>query len=207
MRESIARASRRFTAALGSLGLKDLVSLGLSVVALLLSIYSVQASNRAARDASRLDTVKTQYSLFRDLAAVQLQHPLMSHMFSTDDRNYDFNVTRIASSGAAKDAAQKAKLLLEEEGVANYIFTTYEETYQYWDRARKEHDDARVTLLGKDLSYYSSLLCNRRLLWYWDIDNGLGYATQYDIEVTNYYIARVLHSCPMKADPKGPFGR
>jgi len=59
------------------------------VIALALSLFSFYTSEVAQRDVARVEVIKTEYGLFHDLSALQLQYPLMSHLFTFTNQSYD----------------------------------------------------------------------------------------------------------------------
>jgi len=58
----------------------------LPIVALGMSLVSLYISETARRDVARIDVIKTEYGLFQDLAKLQVDHPLMTHLFSCHSR-------------------------------------------------------------------------------------------------------------------------
>src|SRR5215471_8486816 len=104
------------------------VSSLLPIIALGLSLISFYVSWQTSRDVSRLDVIKTEYGLFHDLAQLQLQNPLMTHLFTVTNQSYEATVAQIKASSAAISPPEHAKLLLQERAFAHYLFTTYEET-------------------------------------------------------------------------------
>jgi hypothetical protein len=188
-----------------NLALKDRVALMLSVLAAALSVISFYSSRRSEHDVAVSTTIKTEYDVFKELTRAEVEYTHLSHLFAQSYRTYEALSDQTARGFSPKDERTKAKLLLEERGMADYIFTSYEETYLNWDQANKAGDDARASLLLNDLGYFKGTLCNPRLLWYWDLKGG-HLALAYGLSLQNYYQENVRKSCPdVLADPDGPF--
>jgi hypothetical protein len=178
----------------------------LSVVALLLSLFSFYTSEMARRDVERIDVIKTEYGLYHDLAQLQVQYPNMGHLLTSNGEAYDSNVTGIKSSSSAVSGDERARLLLQERAVANYIFTSYEETFYIWTESQGK-DALRTQLALDNLEYFNNMLCsNPRLLWYWNPQDGGKLAQEYAADLREYYKQNVLKDCPTSEDPTGPFG-
>ena len=184
---------------------KDFLSPLLSIFAIALSSYSLYTSERTHQDVARADAIKTEYALFDNLAGAQLEHPLMAHLFAVTGKAYDARSEQIAATVSGLDNAAKAKLLLEERAMAHLIFTTYEESYYNWEHAVMVGDKDRATLLREDLDYYEDQLCNRRLLWYWDIENGDKLGLAFSGRVQKFYKDTTIKECEEENDPEGPF--
>jgi hypothetical protein len=177
----------------------------LSVASLILALFSLYRSSAAEKEVARLDTIKTTYGLFTDLARVQLEHPLMVHLFATTGEIYDGSYDEIRAATWTVPEQERARLRLQERALAHHIFTVYEETYYLWREAR-ESEPRRLEMLRGDLSYLSSLLCdNPRLLWYWDTKAGAKMGLGFAREVREYYGANVLKECSTQGDADGPF--
>ncbi len=176
----------------------------LSVTSLILALVSFYLSAAAGKEVARLDTIKTTYGLFTDLGRVQLEHPLMAHLFALTGQSYDANAAEVRTATSTLSDPERARLRLQERALAHHIFTVYEETYYLWREAQTSEPRRREILLG-DLTFLSSLLCdNPRLFWYWGTKGaklGQGFAR----EVRDYYGVNVLKECPTQGDADGPF--
>jgi len=178
----------------------------LPVVALCLSVFSLLTSELARKDVARIDVIKTEYGLFHELAQLQLQHPLMEHLFTASEEAYDSNVARIKVASSSASDKDRAQLLLQERAVAHYIFTTYEEAFYLWQQSRGT-DKSRAQMALDDLVYFNGALCsNPRLLWYWDSNDGGSLDEAFGGELREYYKEHVLKDCSTSKDPTGPFG-
>src|SRR2546423_5828006 len=176
-----------------------------SVIAIGLSFYSLTVSESARRDIARADAIKTEYDLFNGLARAQLEHPMMSHLFAISGETYDQRKNRIAANASRLNEDGRTTFFLEERAMAHYIFTTYEETYYIWEHAQRVGDTDRAALLREDLDYYKDQLCNPRLLWYWDVENGDKLGLLFAARDQKLYSESIIKDCPLMADPKGPF--
>ena len=193
--------------ALRTLDLKDMLALIFSVVAVILSVMSYYSSERSGRDVAASTAIKTEYEVFKELTRAEVERSHLSHLFAQTPRTYKFLSEQIARGFAPSDERARARLLLEERGLADFIFTSYEETYYNWDQARKAGDDTRAALLLGDLDYFRAILCNPRLLWYWD-EKGGQLGLTYGTPLQDYYQENVRKSCPNRLpDPGGPFQR
>lgn len=180
-----------------------LVDILLPVVAFVLSLVALYISQQAQDDVARMEAVKTEYDIYNDLARLQLDNPLMTHLFAFTPAAYRRQAasTKAATSATGND---RLKLLLEEQSLAHYIFTHYEETYFLWQQALGGEDRRRVWLEG-NLQYFNKLLCgNPRLLWYWS-DNGKKLGQEFAPTLQNYYSEEVAADCPVQPDQEGPF--
>jgi len=179
----------------------------LPVVALGMSLFSLYTSELARKDVARIDVIKTEYGLFHELAQLQLQYPLMEHLFTASEEAYDSNVARIKVASSSASDQERAKLLLQERALAHYIFTTYEEAFYLWQQSLG-NDKRRAELAHDDLLYFNDSLCsNPRLLWYWDSKQGGSLDRAFAGELRHYYQEHVSKECPTPEDPAGPFGR
>ena len=177
----------------------------LPVASLLLALVSFYLSASAQKEVARLDTIKTTYTLFADLGRVQLEHPLMAHLFAVTGESYDTSVAEVRAATSTASDQERARLRLQERALAHHIFTAYEETYFLW-REAKDGERGRRDILYGDLTFLNSLLCdNPRLLWYWDTKGGAKLGQVFAAEVRNYYGVNVLRECPTRGDPDGPF--
>jgi hypothetical protein len=185
--------------------LKDLVTPMLSIIAIGLSSYSLYVSERTHQDVARSDAIKTQRELSNNLARAELDNPLLSHLFAVTGDAYDERSARVAKAVAKLDPDAKAKLLLQETAMAHYIFASYEETYLIWEHAQQVEDTSRASLLRGALNLFNDQLCNRRLLWFWDIENGNKLGLGITTRVQTFYQSTVIKDCTEEADPEGPF--
>jgi hypothetical protein len=133
---------------------------------------------------------------------------MQSHLFivGANALGYRHTVQRIRGATITGDSQEAARLELEEATIAEYIFTTYEQLYFNWqDAHRLGQDPGREEFLRRGLEgYYADLLCNRRLLWYWNKHGG-GLEQNYSPELAQEYKQHVLNTCSQQPDEDGPF--
>jgi hypothetical protein len=108
--------------------LKDRITLMLSIVALVLSAISYLSSVRSAEDVASSSAISTEYDLFKDLMRIEVEHPAVSHLFAQTSVSYETLAGQVARASGGADQHTRSKLLLKERGVADFIFTSYEET-------------------------------------------------------------------------------
>jgi len=172
----------------------------LPIVALGMSLVSLYISETARRDVARIDVIKTEYGLFQDLAKLQVDHPLMTHLFASSEQTYDEAIASIKAAALAHSREAIAQLRLEEHGITHFIFVAYEQTF-YVSRETSAGDGRRATLASDDLLYFDDLVCNNpRLRWYWT-EGRLGTAFG---EELNTHFDDVTKDCATRSDPLGP---
>lgn len=168
-------------------------------------MFSLYVSQSAQKDVARIDVVKTEYGLFDQMASLQLQYPLMSHLFAVTIGQYNSARDQVRGVALAKSDPERLSFLLQERALAHFIFTIYEETYYLWRQAASG-ERVRAELARDDLMFFNDFLSNNpRLLWYWDTTNGgkLGMAFAGDLQA--YYKENVVKGSPADRDPNGPF--
>jgi hypothetical protein len=125
-------------------------------------------------------------------------------LFAPTPERYDKAVDLIRAAVSPLAAAARASRLLEEGATANQLLTAYEEVHTLWTQARAVNDGRRAVLFETNLAFFSQLLCNPRLLWYWDIRKGMRLGLEYADEVKRHYQTQTK-DCPGRPDPLGPF--
>jgi hypothetical protein len=177
----------------------------LPVVAFAVSIFSLYVSEGARRDVARIDVIKTEYGLYYDMARLRLQYPLMAHLLTENGESYDSESERIRLATASIKDHERANLLLQERGLAHYVFTGFEETYYLW-REAQGGEKRRASLLLEQMMYFNNLLCgNPRLLWYWDTKGGGKLGREFSRDLRSYYQDNVIKNCAIDKDSEGPF--
>lgn len=174
----------------------------LPVVALGLSVVSFYMSQSAQKEVGRLDAVKTQYGLYDSMARLQLDYPLMEHLFATNGQAYDAVCTTIRTAMSSLSGPERAKLQLQERALAHSIFTAYEETYMLRGQA-VGGDAGRLKFLDTQLAYFNDLFRhNPRLFWFWD-EAGGRQCLEFAGDLQDYYHEHVKDS-PTSPDTTGP---
>ena len=177
-----------------------------SVAAVALSIISLYFSYTTSIDSAQVEAIKTEYGLFTDLGRTQFDHPLMAHLFAYTPEQYQINAQKVAQYSQALQPQDRLKYLLEEQGIANYFFTLFEETYFYWVHAKKSGNKTRAELLDGDMDYFSQQMCNPRLAWYWDTKKGMRMAYNFASALQKYVEQQMKARSCVSQDAKGPFG-
>jgi len=177
----------------------------LSIVAVIIGIYSFILSLSFRRHDIAFEVVPKLYDKYYEMYKVQLEHPYLGHMFASPDRYAE--VARASAMGMTGASDQdKAKYWLEERAVADFIWTYYEQLLFQWYATRDEERNFLVRVLNylEDI-----LLRNPRLVWWWYKDGG-GLETSYE-DITRCEIFRnALNKLDFAkvgtVDPNGPFG-
>ena len=174
----------------------------LPVVALGLSLVSFYMSQSAQKEVGRVDAVKTQYGLYDSMARLQLEYPLMEHLFTTNGEAYDTVGKTIRTAASSLSVPERARLQLQERALAHSIFTAYEETYMLRVQA-VSGDPGRLKFLETQLAYFNDLFRhNPRLLWFWD-ETGGRESLEFASVLQNYYHEHVKDP-PASPDETGP---
>lgn len=185
----------------------DYFGISMSLLAFVVSGISLYVSYVTGNDVANVDAIKTEYALFSDFAKLQYEHPLMSHLFAFTPEQYRSTAGKIAEVAATLDQAKRTSYRLEEQGIANFIFTSFEETFYYWTHAGNLGDSARLNLLDGDMDYFVQQMCNPRLAWYWSPTHGMRLALNFSGDLQRYVAKRLAtQPCVAPPDPKGPFG-
>lgn len=187
-----------------SISAKDRVGITTGVLALFISLASFWNSWRVTHDVAFIDAIKIQYGVHGDLSKLQLQNPLMSHLFAPTPERYDKAIAMIRRAVSSLAVGPRASRQLEEGATANQIFTAYEEVHILWTQAKLVQDQRRAALFEANLVYFSQLLCNPRLLWYWDIRNGMRLGLEFSDDVKAHH-KEETKECSARPDPIGPF--
>jgi hypothetical protein len=183
---------------------RDITPVALSILALLLSLASYLSSSVSNRDVAGVDAIKSEYAVFLDLTKLQLDHPLTTHLFALTEEGYAVASATVKTAASGLDSARRAMAILEEQAVAHYIFTIFELTYYQLDHARAYQDLERTSFYSSDMQWFDDAMCNARLQWYWDVDNGMKMALGFSTDLQRYVSTQVKRGCSMNADPAGP---
>jgi hypothetical protein len=184
----------------------DWPSLITSTVALVVSCLSLFVAYQSANDTSQVAAIQTEYALFGSFATLQHEHPLMTHLFAYTPEQYRNTTKQITAVAKSLKDEEKAKFLLEEQGIANSIFTSFEETYYFWVHSKDAAYQPRAKLLEDDMSWFARQMCNPRLAWYWDQDKGMRLSLNYARELRMYLeSAHQELPCVAAEDLSGPF--
>lgn len=174
----------------------------LPVVALGLSLVSFYMSQSAQKEVGLIDAIKTQYGLYDAMARLQLEYPLMEHLFVKNGEAYDNAKDTIRAATSSLSGPERAKLRLQERALAHSIFSSYQETYML-RRQAVSGDSGRLKFLDAHLGYFNDLFRhNPRLLWFWD-EAGGRLCLEFAGELQDYYHEHMKDS-PTSPDESGP---
>jgi len=182
---------------------KQLFPTAMAIAAFAVSLISLSNSKHTQAFVARKEALNLEFELYRQLATMEHDNPLLSHLFAVSPAGYLGRRKLIETGIAGMPASERAKLLLQERAIALYIFTAYEETYFHWDSAVKNNDKDLAGLLLDNLVAFNESLCNSRLLWYWSKSEDalrLGFSS----ELNAYYDRTVAKKCNLTPDPQGP---
>jgi hypothetical protein len=182
----------------------EMATIAVSVLALLVSTASFVSSSSTNSDVAASDAIKSEYVVFFDLAKLQLERPLTGHLFALTKEAYVLASSKVKEATSKVGSAERTAAVLQEQAVANYIFTAYELTYFQWVHARDYRDTERATFFAQDLQSFDDLMCNARLQWYWDPDDGMRMALGFATVLQDHVQTQVKRGCSMTADPTGP---
>ena len=190
----------------------DTLSLSVSLVAIIISIYALTFQKRLEHEVSTQTLIHDQYELCRVLDLLRVDHPEVSHMLAlpipdaTDTwKHYHAFKSQvrhlIEAEGPIADAA-RSSLYLKEHATALHVCDIYEQTLYQRQLAETAGDKKRFEVLDMLAQYYETrMLRNPRLRYHWD--NGASdmmersTRARYDVRVRNAYSTDA-------ADPKSP---
>jgi hypothetical protein len=185
----------------------DWLTLITSMVALVVSGLSLYVAYQSANDTSQVAAIQAEYALFGGFATLQYEHPLMTHLFAYTPEQYDNATKQVMAAAKPLPDEEKRKYLLEEQGIANSIFTSFEETYYFWLHSKDSAYQPHAQLLEDDMMWFARQMCNPRLAWYWDKDNGMRLSLNYALDLRTYLEkAHQKLPCFAPEDMSGPFG-
>jgi hypothetical protein len=177
-------------------------SLVLSIVALIVSAFSVYSSYSSSRDTAKSQVIQQSYEGFYQLTRLQLENWQLSHMFALPDQ-YDGVTKLVEASFRSLDSNQQAELVLKERAIADIIFNMYEQAFYQLNQANEARDTTRASFLQEVINYLTGkLLRNPRLLYYWS-ESGGRLASSYEDATRKHYESNVLHNArlPLQQSP------
>jgi hypothetical protein len=155
----------------------DVITMIIALAALGISAYTLydnritEAQNRANQQYTTAATsVDKEYSVYKSIVELAKENPSLAYLFSPTAYDYYNSKKSIQNTLIESDATTSDLLDLKyrERAIANFIFTGFEEAVQGLDLAKKSNDPQLVDLFSNNLEYFVSILCNSRLIWYWD---------------------------------------
>jgi len=180
------------------------IALLISVLAFSLTSYQACDVKKTRENAEALTAIRTSYEIFSQLSRAEFEHPQLQHLFQTSNAAYRRTARVVRGTVNAESNVDRLRLRLEERGMADYIFTLYEELFFNWKQTAGR--TAEADFLEQDLTgYLPSLLCNPRLQWYWS-ERGGQLSANYSQDVKDNYKTNVTPSCgKLEMDASGPF--
>lgn len=175
----------------------------ISVLAFSLTSYQACDVKKTRENAEALEAIRTSYQIFGQLSRAEFEHPQLQHLFQTSNAGYRRIVRIVRGTVKTESDADRLRLRLEERGMADYIFTLYEQLFFNWKQTAGR--SAEANFLQQDLTgYLPLLLCNPRLQWYWS-EHGGQLSGNYSQELLDNYKTNVTPSCGLQMDASGPF--
>jgi hypothetical protein len=176
----------------------------ISALAFGLTSYQACELRKQRENAEGLEAIRTSYQIFGDMTRGEYEHPRQLHLFQTSNATYRRIARVIHGSVKDQSESERLRLRLEEQAMADHLFTLYEELFFNWKQAVGK--SAQAEFLQQDLTgYLPSLLCNPRLQWYWSPRGGQ-LSTNYSSDLLEHYKTNVTPNCGnLRADAGGPF--
>jgi hypothetical protein len=142
------------------------IALGISGLAVLISLISLYNSIATRRDTARAQAIRDSYAIFYELDRLHMQNWQLAHLFVTPDQ-YESVSSQVANL-KKYTVKEKNELLIKERAIAYFVFDIYEHTLYQWRQATRGRDTGRAYFLTEVLDYLSNkTLRNPRLLYYW----------------------------------------
>lgn len=180
------------------------IAVFLSVIALLVSGYSLVAARRQHQDERATELLDQIYEDWDQMAAPERWE--VSHLDEVP-ATYEHvrDVLRAYASGLP--LREQRRIYLLERTTAVRIFNAFELLLNQWRRAVAIGDTDRETMLDQEIEFYvEEFLRNPRLLWFWSTDGG-ALELQADPPTVEFYHRRVLndpdHPLVIDPDPDG----
>lgn len=173
----------------------EAIAVVLSIIALVVSGYSLIAAQRQHRDERATELLDQLYEDWDQMAAPERWE--VSHLNEVP-ATYEHTRDVLRAYAAGLPLQEKRRIYLLERTTAVRIFSAFELALNQWRRAVNIGDQDRVSMLNQEIHFYvETFLRNPRLLWYW-FEEGGGLALQADPPTIEFFEARVLN------DPEHP---
>jgi len=182
----------------------ETIAVALSIVALLVSGYSLVAAQRQHQDERATELLDRIYADWDAMAAPERWE--VSHLNEVPE-TYEHVRDVLRAYAIALPVQEKRRVYMLERTTAIRIFSAFELTLNQWRRAVAIGDEDRKTMLDQEIDFYTHVfLRNPRLLWFW-ADEGGGLEHQADPPTIEFYRERVLedpdHPLDTEPDPDG----
>lgn len=163
------------------LPLKDLMTQAASLLAIMISLYTLATQRRMGHEVSTQTLIHDQYNLCRALDMLRVDVPEVSHVLAlpapaTSGRDtwdtYEtfrgYVRTLIESDGPVTEQT-RYRLYLKEHATCLHVANIYEQTVLQHGLAEKARDKQRKKVLQDLLTYYETkMLRNPRFRFHWD---------------------------------------
>jgi hypothetical protein len=181
----------------------SIAGLGISVMAVLISVWTARAEIRAERESLGAGEVTDIYADWRRITELRLDNWQHTHILEPP-ANYVRTKALLQAALPEMSEQDVARHLLQERAVALGVFQLFEQTlYQVEHAART--DRRREAFLRDVLDYMTSCLFqNPRLLFLWREDGG-GLAADFEDSTKAYYAAHVDAGDRSRQDSQGLF--
>jgi len=178
------------------------IAVVLSIVALLVSGYSLIVSQRLHQDERATELVHQMYADYLDLVSPELWE--VGHLQEVP-ANYEASRDFLRAHATALPPEEQRRVYALERTMATRVLTVFELHLRQWERALAIEDEDREDQLRLELDFWAEFaLRNPRLLWFWD-EGGL--VETMDDPTVEFYDARVLndpdHPLVQEPDPEG----
>jgi len=164
------------------------IAVTLSIVALLVSGYSLVAAQRQHQDERATELLDQIYEDWDQMAAPERWE--VSHLNEVP-ATYEHVRDVLRAYASALPVQEQRRIYLLERTTAIRIFSAFELTLNQWRRAVAIGDEDRRAMLDQEIDYYTQVfLRNPRLLWFWSEEGG-GLALQADPPTVEFFRERV----------------
>jgi hypothetical protein len=183
------------------------IAVTLSIIALLVSGYSLIAAKKQHEDERATELLDQVYEDWDEMIGVDQWEVLHLNELA---EGYEETRDSIRAYVSELPIQDQRRIRLLERATALRIFNWFELHLRQWALAQEMGDEGRVELLNQEMEYYTQFyLRNPRLLWFWSEEGG-GMVHQMDPPTVEYYTMHVLNDpdFPLRGvpDPIGIVG-
>ena len=173
------------------------------VLALVFSVYSIVLTNQQYSDSEGTALINETYATYHALHARRMDTVEISHIVCSPEE-YPRVVALVREAASDASAADRARMQLRENAMAQDLFAQFEQTIYLHHNAVALGEKERARFLQDTLDYFSNvLLRNPRLVWMWSPGGG-NLRSHYELFAQKYWDDTVGRKNP-KMDAKGPF--
>jgi hypothetical protein len=154
-------------------------SLVVSIIAIIISLFTLFWNRRMGHEATTQKLIHDQYELCRVLDVLRVDHPEVSHVLALPMqtgyepwKNYQLfksYVRQLISGNGPVKEADRVRVYLQEHATALHVYDIYEQTLFQRDLAKRAGDKSRFKVLDTLAQYYEGrTLRNPRLRFHWE---------------------------------------